>query len=448
MQHFDLVIKEGSALLSSLKNPYKLVEESVDIAISGGCIVKIGSLGKYEAKNIFKARGLHILPGLIDTQVHFREPGNEHKEDIESGSKSALMGGLTGFFEMPNTHPPTTSIKTFQDKLKRAEKRSWCDYAFFIGASPNNLTELPELSRQKHCCGVKVFMGSSTGSLLVHKIEHLNEILKNVSQKIILHSEDETRLRERKKIVTEKEGNVHLHPVWRDPETALISTKCIVELARKHKRQVHILHVTTEKEMLFLSQNKDVATVEVTPQHLSLKAPECYDRLGTLAQMNPPIRDQRHWKALWKGLQEGVVTMLGSDHAPHTLEEKQKTYPHSPAGMPGTQTMLTLMLDHVNKNRLSLKRLVELLAINPHRYYKIQNQGLLKENFKANITIIDLKKRARITSNELHSKCAWSPFENQETQGWPIAVLLGGEWAMREKELIGVAKGQPIHFSK
>ena len=444
---FDIIIREGTALLSHPNDPYNLVEESVDIGISEGRIVKIGSLGRSEANYIFKAKGLHVLPGLIDTQVHFREPGMEHKEDIESGSRSALLGGITAFFEMPNTYPPTVTAETFNNKLALAENRSWCDFAFFIGASPDNLHELPKLAKHKNCCGVKIFMGSSTGSLLLHETEKLDHVLSTISKKIAIHSEDENRLKDRKKIVLSNPGKVHLHPVWRDSECALISTKRIIELARKHHRQVHILHVTTEEEMQFLAQHKDSATVEVTPQHLTLMSPECYDRLGTLAQMNPPIREEKHHKALWQGIQSGVVTMLGSDHAPHILEEKQKTYPHSPAGMPGTQTMLTLMLNHVNEKKLSLKKLTELLAVNPHRYYNIEKQGLLREGFKANITFVDLRKRRKITQKWLASKCGWSPFENMETTGWPVAVTLNGQWAMRDDELIGSAQGQPISFS-
>ncbi len=444
--HFDIIITGGTALLSHPKDPYKLVEESVDIGIANGCISKLSFLRKYSANHIFQAKGLHILPGLIDTQVHFREPGMEHKEDIESGSRSALLGGITAFFDMPNTRPPTVTIEAFNDKLKRAEKSSWCDFAFFAGASPDNLQTLPQIASEKHCCGVKIFMGSSTGSLLLHEKEKVDHVLRTISKKIAIHSEDEERIRERKKIALSEPGKVHLHPVWRDIECALISTKKIIELAKKNKRQVHILHVTTEEEMQFLSQHKQFATVEVTPQHLTLTAPECYNRLGTLAQMNPPIREARHCRALWQGINSGVVTMLGSDHAPHSLTEKQKAYPHSPAGMPGTQTMLTIMLNHVNEQKLSLKKLTELLAVNPHRYYNIEKQGLIRENFKANLTVIDLKKRKKIKQQWLASKCGWSPFEDKETTGWPVAVLLNGRWAMREGELIGSAGGKPMTF--
>ena len=444
--HFDLIISGGQVLLSHPQNPYTLVEESVDIGVKDGRIAKIGSLSRASADSVFKAHGLCVLPGLIDTQVHFREPGGEHKENIESGSRSALLGGLTAFFDMPNTHPPTVTAEALDDKIQRAKGRSYCDFAFFVGAQPENLSHLKSLVHKNHCPGVKIFMGSSTGSLLLHEEEKIDHVLCHVPVPVAVHSEDEERLRERKSLVLTELGKVELHPLWRDPECALRSTQKIIRLCRKNMRRVHILHVTTEEEMALLARNQEYATVEVTPQHLTLKAPECYEHLGTRAQMNPPIREERHQKALWQAVKSGVVTMLGSDHAPHTLEEKQKVYPHSPAGMPGVQTLLPIMLNHVHNQKLSLKKLVELLALNPHRVYGLKNQGLLKEGFKANVTVVDTKKRQKISHRWLASKCEWSPFENWDITGWPVAVLLNGEWAMKEDEIIGGPKGQGLMF--
>lgn len=446
---FDLLITDALALLSHPKNPWELVEEQVDIGVLDGKIADIGSLKKVNARSVFKASGLVVLPGLIDTQVHFREPGMEHKETIESGSRSALLGGMSAFLEMPNTIPPTLTKETFKDKIQRAENHSWCDFGFFMGSSPSNLSKLPELEKQAGCCGIKIFMGKSTGSLLLDKDNDILQVLQNTSRPIAIHSEDQDRLNQRKKLIlSDPAVTVHKHPTWRDVDSALIATKRVVQLAKKCQRRVHILHVTTEEEMSFLKQHQSTATVEVTPQHLSLAAPDCYDKLGSLAQMNPPIRDKRHQQALWQAIREGVVTMLGSDHAPHTLEEKQQTYPLSPAGMPGTQTMLPIMLNHVHEKRLSLKKLTELLAVNPHRYYNIQGQGLIKKHFKANLTFVDMKKTQTITQQWLASKCNWSPFENQKVTGWPEMVLLGGEWAMRNGEVISPPKGKILSFRK
>ena len=446
-QHFDILIKGADCLLSHPSQPLQLVEEKVDIGLSNGRITAIkSSLAKAGADHIFNARGLHVLPGLIDSQVHFREPGMEEAEDIESGSRSALMGGITAFFEMPNTRPLTISKQALHDKIKRASRRSWCDFAFFAGASPSNIDQLSELEQQPACPGTKIFMGSSTGSLLVHKETDLQAVFQNTKRKLAVHSEDEQRLRQREFIRLKAQGDVSRHAEWRDPLCALLSTKRIVGLAKKYQRQVHILHISTEEEIHYLAQNQKYATAEATPQHLSLCAPECYETLGTFAQMNPPIRDKRHQEALWKGIQQGVITMLGSDHAPHTLEAKNKTYPKSPSGMPGTQTMLPIMLNHVNQKRLSLKKLVELMAVQPFLCYKIKNQGLIREGFKANLTFIDLKKQKTITQKWLQSKCGWSPFENKLCTGWPEGVVLNGKWAMREEEIISPPLGEPVCF--
>ncbi len=445
MDDFDLVIKDGMGIFPHPDNAYEMIEEQADIGIRRGRIVKIGFIERNKCSNIFSAKNLHVLPGLMDCQVHFREPGMEHKEDFETGSKSALLGGITGVFEMPNTFPPTTNAQALNEKLKRAQNRFYCDYAFFVGASPENKNNLHELENLKGCCGVKIFMGSSTGSLLLDKEEDLEIIIKNGKRRIAVHSEDEARLIERKQFI--QEGKVESHALWRDEQTALISTKKLIRLAQKHQRPVHVLHVTTAEEMEFLSQQKkQTASVEVTPQHLTLCAPECYKQLGAFAQMNPPIRGERHLKALWEGVQNGTVDIIGSDHAPHTSEEKNKIYPHTPSGMPGVQTLLPLLLNHQHHKKLSLQTIVRLLAVNPHHIFKIKERGLIQKGFLANLTLIDLKKEQKITKNWLAYKCGWSPFENLKTTGWPTAVFLRGQLAMKEGEIINSAKGQEIEF--
>ncbi|MDE0150934.1 MAG: dihydroorotase [Bdellovibrionales bacterium] len=444
MNDYDLVIKDGIGIFPHPTNSYELIEEQTDIGIRDGHIVKVGFIEKSKCSNIFSAKNLYVLPGLMDCQVHFREPGMTHKEDFETGSKSALLGGITGVFEMPNTSPPTTHLQALNEKLERAKNRFYCDYAFFVGASPENKNNLHELEKSKGCCGVKVFMGSSTGNLLLDKVEDLEIIVKNGKRRMAVHSEDEARLIERKQFI--QEGKVETHALWRDEQTAFNSTKRLIQLAEKYQRPVHVLHVTTEEEMEFLSQHKKVASVEVTPQHLTLCAPECYHQLGALAQMNPPIRSSRHFKALWKGVQNGTVDIIGSDHAPHTLEEKNKIYPNTPSGMPGVQTLLPLLLNHRHQGKLNLQTIVRLLAMNPHHLFKMKKRGLIQEGFLANLTIIDLKKEQRITKDWLAYKCGWSPFENLKVTGWPTAVFLRGQLAMRDSEIINSAKGQEIAF--
>ncbi|MCY4321558.1 MAG: dihydroorotase [Bdellovibrionaceae bacterium] len=444
---YDLIIKQARCLLPHPKNTNQVLEEELDIAIQEGKIKQIGGLYKAKSKAEFSAKGLYVLPGLIDTQVHFREPGLEHKEDIYHGSLSAIKGGITAFFEMPNTSPPTAQISDLEEKVKRAEKNSWCDFAFYLGAVKENKKILADIENSPACPGVKLFLGSSTGNLTLEDDESLRAVFSNRKRITAVHSEDETRLQERKALRYIEPAHARNHPIWRDEEVCLLSTKRVVDLARKHQAPIHILHVTTKQEMEFLAQHKDIASVEVTPQHLTLFAPDCYDNYGSFAQMNPPIREKTHQLALWKALQSGVVDMIGSDHAPHTKEEKLQKYPNSPSGMPGVQTLLPLMLDHINKARLDLKLLVKLLAHKPAERFQLKNQGQIKEGFKAHFTIIDLKAKRKIQTNWLASKCGWSPFENWQVQGWPIFTFLYGKKVMAEDEVLGQPSGQKIEFS-
>ena len=443
---YDLIIKQALCLLPHPQNKGQILEEEQDLGIKDGKIAKIGGLYKAQSKEVFLAKGLYVLPGLIDTQVHFREPGLEHKEDIYHGSLSALKGGITAFFEMPNTSPPTAQLTDLEDKVQRAEKNSWCDFAFYLGAVQSNKNILSHIESSPASPGVKLFLGNSTGNLALEDEESLHSVFSNRKRITAVHSEDESRLRERRALSYAEPAHARNHLIWRDAEVCLISTKRVVALAKKLKAPIHILHVTTRQEMEFLSQHKDIASVEVTPQHLTLFAPDCYENHGTFVQMNPPIRDKSHQEALWKAVQSGVVDMIGSDHAPHTLEEKLQTYPSSPSGMPGVQTLLPLMLDHVNKGRLDLKRLVQLLAHKPAQRFQLKNQGQIKEGFKAHLTVVDLKAKRRIESSWLASKCAWSPFENRLVQGWPLFTFLYGKKQMAEDEVLGSPSGQKIEF--
>lgn len=442
----DFVLKDGAALLPHPNNPDQVAEESVDIAVKNGVICKIGSSQGIKAKQTLSQKHLYILPGLIDTQVHFREPGMEHKEDIFHGSLAALKGGISAFFEMPNTIPPTTTNKAFEDKIKRANGRSWCDFAFYMGAAKDNIPFLKSLKPKTGLCGIKVFMGRSTGGLLLDDEKLLEQVIGDANVRVAVHSEDEERLKSRKHFAEQSPPHPKNHPLWRDEKTALISTEKAVAVAERLKKPVHILHISTEEEMIFLKRHRKFVSTEVTPQHLSLSAPECYEKWGTLVQMNPPIREERHRQALWKALKEGTVDMIGSDHAPHTLEEKKKPYPLSPAGFPGTQTLLPLMLNHINKGRLDLKLLVKLLAHNPAKMFQLKNQGFIKEGLKAHFTIVDLKATRKIKTHWLASKCGWSPFAEQTVTGWPVSVFLYGKPAMTEDEVKGAPSGQPIEF--
>uniref|UniRef100_UPI0035B34FCC dihydroorotase n=1 Tax=Devosia sp. TaxID=1871048 RepID=UPI0035B34FCC len=380
MAHYETIFKNGTIVNQDGVH-------RADIGIASGRIAALGDLGTAGAGEVIDCTGLHLLPGVIDTQVHFREPGLTHKEDLESGSLSAVMGGVTGVFEMPNTNPLTTTQATFEEKLRLGTHRMHCDFAFYIGGTHDNVRDLPELERLPGCAGVKVFMGSSTGSLLVPDDDGVEAILSAISRRAAFHSEDEYRLEARKPLRVP--GDPSSHPVWRDPEAALISTRRLVALARKTGKRVHILHISTADEMLFLAAHKDVASVEVTPHHLTLDE-TAYVRLGTYAQMNPPVRDAAHREGIWAGVRNGVADILGSDHAPHTREEKDHPYPASHSGMTGVQTLVPVMLDHVNAGRMSLERFVDMTSHGPNRLFGIASKGRIAVGYDADLTVVDL----------------------------------------------------------
>jgi dihydroorotase len=436
MAHYDAIFKNGTIV--NQDGPH-----AADIGIRAGRIATIGALGADTADTVTDCKGLHLLPGVIDTQVHFREPGLEHKEDLATGSLSAVMGGVTGVFEMPNTNPLTTTRDAFADKIARATGRMHCDFAFFIGGTHENVGELPDLERLPGCAGVKVFMGSSTGSLLVADDDGVGNILRVINRRAAFHSEDEYRLEERKPLRIENDPRSH--PVWRDPEAAMRSTRRLVALAHKYGKRIHVLHISTAEEMVFLAGHKDVATVEATPHHLTLDE-TAYERLGTFAQMNPPVRDKAHRSGIWAGIHNGVVDVLGSDHAPHTIEEKRKPYPASPSGMTGVQTLVPIMLDHVNAGRLTLERFVDLSSAGPARIFNIARKGRIAVGYDADLTIIDLARRETITNKWMASKAAWTPYDGVAVTGWPVGTILRGTPVMWQGELLTPAGGRPIEF--
>jgi dihydroorotase len=414
-----------------------------DLAIRDGRIAAIGDTGGAAGETI-DGRGLHVLPGVIDSHVHFREPGLTHKEDLETGSRAAVQGGVTAIFEMPNTDPTTTDAGALADKVKRALHRMHCDFAFYVGATRENTRDLAELERLPGACGVKVFMGSSTGSLLVEDDEGVRDILKVIRRRAAFHSEDEYRLRERMHLRVE--GDPRSHPVWRDATAALMCTERLIRLARETGKRVHVLHVTTKEEMLFLAQHKDVASAEATPTHLTLAAPDCYERLGTLAQLNPPVRDALHRDGLWRGLAQGVVDCLGSDHSPHTLEEKSHAYPKTHSGMTGVQTLVPIMLDHVNAGRLSLARFVDLTSAGPARLFGMARKGRIAVGYDADLTIVDLKRRETITNGWICSRAGWTPYDGVEVTGWPVGTFVRGRKVMWNGELLTPGQGEAVRF--
>lgn len=437
-QTFDLILKGGT-----VANHDGVAAR--DVGIIGGRIAALGDLSRASAGEMIDCTGLHVLPGVIDSQVHFREPGPTHKEDLETGSRAAVLGGVTCVFEMPNTKPETTSEAALADKVARARHRMHCDFAFWVGGTRENAAEVGELERLPGAAGIKVFMGSSTGDLLVEDDSGVEAILRNTRRRSAFHSEDEFRLRER--LGERVEGDAASHPVWRDEVAAMICTQRLVAIARKVRARIHVLHISTAEEIEYLQNHKDVATCEATPHHLTLTADD-YARLGTLIQMNPPVRAARHCEGIWSGIQRGVVDVLGSDHAPHTLEEKAKPYPASPSGMTGVQTLVPIMLDHVNAGRLTLERFVDLSSHGPNRLFGLARKGRIAAGYDADFTIVDLKRRHTITNAEQGSRAGWTPYDGREVTGWPVGTIVRGRRVMWEGEIVAPSTGEPALFSE
>ena len=435
-ENLSLIIKNGSCYING-----KLT--NTDIGLLGNKIKIIGEI-KGDGLNIYDATNKLVLPGIIDTQVHFREPGSTDAEDLESGSRAAVLGGVTSLFEMPNTNPPTANLIEFEKKLKAAKNRMHSNYAFYFGATPDNTDQLKQLKNVEGCCGVKLFAGSSTGNLLVDKESDIEKVISNSDRIVSIHSEDEDIIKLRKKFI--KQGNVHSHPEWRNVECAMSSTRRVVKIAERYNKKIHVLHVTTKEEVDFLAMHKKNVTFETTPQHLTLFAPDCYDKLGTYAQMNPPLRSKEHYDRLWVAIKNNIVDVLGSDHAPHLKSNKDKEYPNTPSGMPGVQTIFPIMIDHVNNGKLTLSQLVNLMCENPCRIFGIKNKGFIKEGYDADLTIVDMSKKVTIKNEMMASKCGWTPFHNHKITGFPVGTIVNGNLVMEDGKILIKSKGKPLEF--
>ncbi len=439
--NYDLLLKNGEVVLPDGVS-------KVDIGVLNGKIKAIEQTSSSSAKQIVDCKGLHVLPGVIDSQVHFREPGNEHKETLESGMRSAAMGGVTAVFEMPNTNPLTVTGEAIADKLERAKKAAWTDYAFYLGGTQHYSENLAEWEKIKGVCGIKVFMGASTGDLLSASDEELEAVLSNGRRVVAIHAEDEYIMQENKKTILGNSNDVKLHGKWRSEESCFSATSRLLNIARKYNRRVHVLHITTAQEMDLLAKNKDIASVEVLPIHLTLHAPECYEKLGTLAQQNPPVRETHHQDALWEAVRNGTVDIIGSDHAPHTIKEKNGTYPATPSGTPAVQTMVPIMLNHVHEGRLTLERLVELWSYGPERIHKLSTKGRIAVGYDADFTVVDMKMKKTITNEQQCSISQWTPFDGMDVVGWPISTIIRGNIVMQNDELCSTPVGKPIAFKE
>ncbi|WP_428375530.1 dihydroorotase [Lichenicoccus sp.] len=437
--HYDLIIEGGACML-----PWGEVETG--IGVRDGRIASLSAGAADAATERIDARGLHVLPGLIDPHVHLRDPGDAAIESIPTGTKAAALGGITTVFDMPNTAPAITNAAMLLWKQHYASRASWTDFALYVGATRANTEALCEYERLDGVCAVKLFAGSSTGDLMIEDDEGIERVMRHGRRRIAFHSEDEYRLQERRKLF--QTGDPYdSHRLWRDEECAFLGTRRIMALARRTRRPAHILHVSTAEELEYLEGYRDIATIEVLVNHLTQVAPECYERLAGLGVMNPPIRDARHYAASWRAVRDGTVDTIGSDHAPHSLAAKAKPWPDCPAGLPGVQTLVPLMLDHVNAGRLTLGRLVDLMAAGPARVYDLVGKGRIAAGNDADFTLVDMRARRRIENSWIVSPIGWTPFDGMLVTGWPVATIVRGEAVMRDDEIIGAPRGRLAHFA-
>lgn len=437
---FDLVVRGGT--LATAGGSVR-----ADLGILKGRIAAVGSLGDFSAAESIDATHLTVLPGAIDTHTHLREPGLEQKEDLESGTRAAVLGGVTTVFDMPNTVPATITREALEDKVRRAAGRAWANHAFYLGATVENADSLSELEALPGCCGVKMFMGSSTGNLLVSEDSDVVRVLQSGSRRVAVHSEDETRLRQR--IAAFAHPTVDQHPLIRDAECARLATERLIRRCEETRRPVHILHVSTADEIPLIVAAKRRGlplSAEVCPQHLFFAAPEAYHRLGTRAQQNPPLRDAHHRQALRAALAAGVFDSIGSDHAPHLLQEKDQPYPASPSGMPGVQTLVPVMLTLVDQGLLSLGQFVSAVGEGPARLFGIQGKGALAEGMDADLTLVDPAEERVLEQEWIASRCSWSPYVGERLRGWPVHTVVGGRVVVRDGALTGTPGGSLVKF--
>jgi dihydroorotase len=436
--HFDLVIRGGTCVL-----PWGM--EQTSVGVRAGHIAALGVAADATAEQSIDATGLHVLPGLIDPHVHLRDPGDKAVESIPTGTRAAVLGGVTTVFDMPNTSPSITDAEHLAWKQGYAEASAWCDMGLYVGGTRTNIPHLASLEVGRGVCAIKVFAGSSTGDLMVEDDESLERVMRAGRRTIAYHSEDEYRLQARKKLFKSGEPYAR-HMEWRDEEAAFLGTRRLMALARKTARPAHILHVSTAEELDYLKDYRDIASVEVLVNHLTQMAPEAYETLKGYGVMNPPIRGRRHWEAAWAAVRDGTVDTIGSDHAPHSRAAKERPWPEVAAGLTGVQTLVPVMLDHVNAGRLSLARMVDLMCAGPARIYGLVGKGRLAAGYDADFTLVDMRRQRRIEEDWIASPCGWTPFAGMQITGWPVATIVRGQQVMREDEVLGTPVGRLAKF--
>jgi len=436
--HYDLILRGGSCVL-----PWGTVP--ADIGVIDGRIAAIGAAREATADQVLDVTHLHVLPGLIDPHVHLRDPGDPAIESIATGTRAAVLGGITTVFDMPNTSPAITDAATVAWKQAYIPQHAYCDMGFYVGATKGNAAALAGLETQAGVCAVKVFAGSSTGDLLVEDDASIEAVLRHGHRRVAFHSEDEYRLQARRGLFHDGDPYAS-HMEWRDVECARLGTERILALAERTGRPVHILHVSTAEELDLLRQHRRLATVELLVNHLTQWAPEVYERLGGYAVMNPPLRDRRHTEAAWAAVADGTADTIGSDHAPHPRAAKERPWPAVAAGLTGVQTLVPVMLDHVAAGRLTLERMVDLMAAGPARVYGLACKGRICAGYDADFTVVDVAARRTITNDWIASPCGWTPFDGMTVTGWPVMTIVRGSVVMRNDRVDGAPEGRLVSF--
>lgn len=411
------------------------------VLIDGNKIAAIDPAIHTRADDVVEAAGLHLIPGVIDDQVHFREPGLTHKEDLHTATRACAKGGVTTFLEMPNTRPETITCQRLEDKLALASEKCLVNYGFYMGATPHNVAELKAATRTP---GIKIFIGSSTGELLVDAQEALEQIFAETTLPICAHCEDETTIRANAARLAGT-TNVADHSRIRDHAAALIATKRAIDLAFRHRHRFHVLHVSTGDEVDLLADHRGLITAEACPHHLLFNVSD-YERLGTLVQMNPSLKTAADSAKLWQGLLDGRIQVVATDHAPHTLEEKRKPYPQSPAGLPAVENSLALMLDQVHRGRCTLEQVVHWMCDAPARVWDIVNKGRIAVGYDADLVLVDLNKSAVVRNEEQLTKCGWSPWHGQTLTGWPMRTWVLGREVFRDGRIDETIRGSEAQF--
>ncbi|QDT31580.1 dihydroorotase [Thalassoglobus polymorphus] len=417
--------------------------ERVNVLIEDQRIIGIDPPASVTTDHVIDATGLHLLPGVIDDQVHFREPGLEHKEDLHTGSVACAKGGVTTFLEMPNTNPTTTTPEALEDKLNRAAEKTVVNYGFYVGATGENTEFLKQATRTP---GIKIFIGSSTGPLLVDEQEALEQIFAETTLPICAHCEDETTVRANRERL-DGGKTFRDHSKIRDHEAALIATKRAVDLSTRHKHPFHVLHVSTAQEVDFLANRPEWVTAEACPHHLLFNLDD-YDRLGSKVLMNPSIKTIADNKRLWEGLREGIIEVIATDHAPHTLEEKDQPYPRAPSGLPAIENSLALMLDAAHRGECTLEQIVAWMSSAPAKVWNIANKGVIQEGFDADLVLVDLHKKETVRDEDQLTKTGWSPWNGVELTGWPVRTWVMGQTVFTDGKVDRSIRGKEVTYNR